>query len=99
MSYNKKSDMLDITPMYCSGCRRFVGYESIRKGFAVTYCPRCKAWTVHIGRNTNLEKTMKHLKGFLDSLTTRTRERILRKGSRESSSRAKSPEESNKGNK
>jgi len=59
----------DLSPVYCSACRRFLGYESIKKGYALIYCKNCKAWNVIVGRSTNAEKVDKTVKEFLANLT------------------------------
>ncbi len=97
MSCKKAQVPPEVSPMYCSGCRRFLGYESIRKGFAISYCSKCKTWTVHVGRNTNIERTLKQLRGFLEDLTTQTKDRILKREAGKAQIGQDSPRESQKG--
>ena len=59
----------DISPVYCSACRRFLGYDSIKKGYMLLYCPKCKAWNVIVGKSTNAERVNKIVKEFLQELT------------------------------
>lgn len=32
--------------LYCTFCRRFIGYVNILKGTIKIYCPKCKNWTI-----------------------------------------------------
>ena len=69
----------DVSPIYCSACRRFHGYESIKKGFVIIYCSNCKTWTVHIGRLSNVQRILKEIDPFIQHLTEDTKQRILKK--------------------
>lgn len=76
----------DVSPIYCSMCRRFHGYESIKKGFIITYCPNCKSWTIHVGKLSNVQKILKEIDPFIKNLTNETKQRILKSKDRQKSS-------------
>lgn len=59
----------DLLQIRCSGCGRFLGYESIKRGFAILLCPKCKKWTVQVGSYTDVERVLKNIGPFLEVLT------------------------------
>ena len=66
MSYKVPKDVYQVR---CSRCGRFLGYESIKSGFVLFYCPKCKSWTIQVGKKTNVESVLKEIQPFIDHLT------------------------------
>lgn len=58
-----------LNPVYCSKCRRFLGYENIKKGYVIIYCKNCKSWNVSVGSSTNINKVYKTIEEFIKNLT------------------------------
>jgi len=68
MNSNKPEDLYQVR---CSRCGRFLGYESIKSGFVLFYCPKCKNWTISVGEKTKVESVLKEVQPFIDDLTNR----------------------------
>ena len=58
----------DCTPVYCSKCRRFLGYEAIRKGYALLMCPKCKAYNILVGKLTNVDRIMNEVRPMIEEI-------------------------------
>ena len=68
---NLNNERPNLTPIRCSVCSRFLGYELIYQGMVFPFCPNCKNFTQVITEGFDSPLTLQEINAILTSRRTK----------------------------